>query len=143
MKKNRTRTEQEFLRGYCGTYALALYDLSGGRFKLGMLRGIREDEDVNIHSFVFHPKKKDLVLDAGGSNKISDIDNDWKDSHLNSEQMHLELDSYVETYENREEFLLALEQTGHPVITDKDYGDAVRHIMKNHNKLIKNKPLKK
>lgn len=133
--RHKKKTEKDFLRGYCGTYALAMHDLSSGKLKLGMVRGSREDEDVNVHSFVFHPKKKGFALDASGVVEISDVESDWLDSHLNPEQMHLELDSDVEEYRTRDEFLRALKETGHPEITEKDYADAVNHINRIHDYL--------
>ena len=136
------KTVQDFVQGHCGTYALAMHDMSKGKLQLGMLRGQRtrdgEDEDVNVHSFVLHPEKKEHLLDVEGTKKINDVDSEWKSSHdYDDEDVKDSLDTDIQTFDNRNDYLKALKETGHPDIVQEDYDDAVEHIKKHHKEHIK------
>ena len=121
--------------GHCGTYALALHDLSGGKLKLGMLRGSREDglggyDDVNVHSFVYHPTEPDHGIDVTGKFNHAERGEEWVNEHSSD----LDPDQTDEEH-TRESFIQALKDTGHPP-TDKYYDAAVEHIKQNHQEFI-------
>jgi hypothetical protein len=127
--------ESQFELGYCGTYALALHDLTHGKARLGMIRGVRmereEDEDeeleidVNVHSFVFSPDSDTYGIDVTGEFNIEGRAEEWVDRN-----QHQDPEYTIRSYSTREAFLIALKETGHPDPTNKYYQEAVTHIKK-------------
>jgi len=118
-----------FKWGHCGTYALALHDLSGGKLKLGMIRGERTEDgdvsDVNVHSYVLHPTQPGKMLDVDGIADIKECAEEWESKQDSDSDPH-----YVEEeFNNREDFLKALKETGHPEIKEM-YAKAVKMIKK-------------
>jgi hypothetical protein len=138
-----TERPPDFCQGHCGTYALAMHDLSGGKLQLGMIRGTRGGEDVNVHSFVYHPENPGHLMDINGTNDIDAMANEWvNNEHIYNPKHGSDAEAEEHPFDSREEFINALKETGHPD-PQIHYQAAVRHIKKKYPSLLGKSELEK
>jgi hypothetical protein len=114
-------SDDDYQEGHCGTYALALHDATKGKAKLGMIRGNRynredgADDDVQIHSYVSHPTKKEHGFDSEGEFHIPSRGQQWEDGMRTYHSEYYDEPSHDGgQHYTRDEFVKALKQTGAP-----------------------------